>query len=601
MDQGAVSALRSATSSVAPLGRSAFASLLTQLRQKRSALPQALALAAIFQAEGLFSFLKTYLYKFVANRLFFQAHINGHGWSWLKRWIAAQPTAKELRSFEIEEVRPKSHEAPACVVSTQPQCSKVWLLVDRSSGISTPVTVHTLLRFALAKLCGFLCRSSVPTTLISYELERTYEGNSSSPSHFTRIQMMTRHRQHFEELLCTIRGEDEVARSDLTMVYEVVDDEWEEACDIPLKPWHSVILAEGKAEALLEDVQSFVASAPWYEKHGLPHRRGILLYGPPGTGKTSVATALAGKLKQNLHTINLAGLTDATFARLVRCTYSAVLLLEDIDSIFTADRQSSDERSQVTFSGLLNALDGVLASTKGLIVLASTNHIERIDPALIRPGRFDLRMFVGNATYQQAQALFLNIYTDLDTRADFLQQLEQARQGEACTVSARQESEAVEISDEAQKPLVKDAWTLSLSRPITPPVTPPNKLMEYDEEVDGAGADQGAACIDPPVVAFDTCSTANKAGRTVQDAVGAKVYGSSLWSQSLDFASRIPEPTHTKATAAGEADTVTGVGMAALQGFLVRRRGRPDAAVADVESWIIGGMSSDDSGPVVSL
>jgi len=63
----------------------------------------------------------------------------------------------------------------------------------------------------------------------------------------------------------------------------------------------------------------------------------------------------------------------------------------------------------VTFSGLLNALDGV-ASSEERIIFMTTNHIERLDPALIRPGRVDLQEFIGDATPKQARRLFLRFY-----------------------------------------------------------------------------------------------------------------------------------------------------------------------------------------------
>lgn len=66
-------------------------------------------------------------------------------------------------------------------------------------------------------------------------------------------------------------------------------------------------------------------------------------------------------------------------------------------------------QSGVTFSGLLNALDGV-ASSEERIIFMTTNHIERLDDALIRPGRVDLKEYIGDATPQQAKRLFVRFY-----------------------------------------------------------------------------------------------------------------------------------------------------------------------------------------------
>jgi mitochondrial chaperone BCS1 len=76
---------------------------------------------------------------------------------------------------------------------------------------------------------------------------------------------------------------------------------------------------------------------------------------------------------------------------------------------FSIAKQLYRYQSSVTFSGLLNALDGV-ASSEERIIFMTTNHIERLDPALIRPGRVDLQEFIGDATPEQARRLFLRFY-----------------------------------------------------------------------------------------------------------------------------------------------------------------------------------------------
>jgi chaperone BCS1 len=78
----------------------------------------------------------------------------------------------------------------------------------------------------------------------------------------------------------------------------------------------------------------------------------------------------------------------------------------------------------VTFSGLLNALDGV-ASSEGRIIFMTTNHIEALDPALIRPGRVDLREYVGDATPSQIRKMFKRFYEQEDVlAAKFVKSLE---------------------------------------------------------------------------------------------------------------------------------------------------------------------------------
>lgn len=93
----------------------------------------------------------------------------------------------------------------------------------------------------------------------------------------------------------------------------------------------------------------------------------------------------------------------------------SIILLEDIDAAFVSREESSHQKAayeglnRVTFSGLLNALDGV-ASTEARIVFMTTNYLARLDPALIRPGRVDLKEFVGHCTRHQLEQMYKRFY-----------------------------------------------------------------------------------------------------------------------------------------------------------------------------------------------
>lgn len=176
----------------------------------------------------------------------------------------------------------------------------------------------------------------------------------------------------------------------------------------------SVILDEGIDRSILNDVKDFLGSGDWYHKRGIPYRRGYLLYGPPGSGKTSFIQALAGELDYNICILNLSenNLTDDRLNHLMNhIPERSILLLEDVDAAFNKRQQSEESgfSSGVTFSGLLNALDGV-ASAEECITFMTTNHPEKLDPALLRPGRVDIKVLVGNATEFQVRKMFLRFY-----------------------------------------------------------------------------------------------------------------------------------------------------------------------------------------------
>ena len=176
----------------------------------------------------------------------------------------------------------------------------------------------------------------------------------------------------------------------------------------------SVILDEGIAENIVNDVKDFLTSGEWYHKRGIPYRRGYLLYGPPGSGKTSFIQALAGELDYNICILNLSenNLTDDRLNHLMNhIPNRSILLLEDVDAAFNKREQTNDQgfNNGVTFSGLLNALDGV-ASAEECITFMTTNHPEKLDPALLRPGRVDYKVMIDNATEHQVKRMFLRFY-----------------------------------------------------------------------------------------------------------------------------------------------------------------------------------------------
>jgi chaperone BCS1 len=191
----------------------------------------------------------------------------------------------------------------------------------------------------------------------------------------------------------------------------------------------SVVLQAGEKEHLVHDVRHFRSSKQRYERLGVPYHRGYLLYGPPGTGKTSLVSALAAHFGLSIYCLNLADLTDRSLTAAVNdVPADSVLLFEDIDCMrggkarepSTADcattdekkgRESSNDKSGVTLSGLLNVLDGFFAPT-GVLFMMTTNRMEALDSALLRPGRIDYRLYLGKASRAQKMELYHRFFPE---------------------------------------------------------------------------------------------------------------------------------------------------------------------------------------------
>lgn len=230
-------------------------------------------------------------------------------------------------------------------------------------------------------------------------------------------------RKLMEDLLDSVASHAGASRANRLTLYTVDrwGDDWRMADSKPRRSLDSVVLDAGVAKLLHDDIHEFFTRREWYAQMGIPWRRGYLFFGPPGTGKTSVAFALAGELHLKLCALSLTNpkLNDNLMADLLQRTPPrSLILIEDIDAFFKA-RDKQDTRIQISFSGLLNAIDGVGAQ-EGRIVVLTTNHHELLDPALIRPGRIDMEIELGKATASQLSGLMLRFYPEAAQRIEQL-------------------------------------------------------------------------------------------------------------------------------------------------------------------------------------
>lgn len=212
------------------------------------------------------------------------------------------------------------------------------------------------------------------------------------------------------------------------------DESWETTILRPIRPLETIHFDEKVKAELVADIRNYLdpATRRFYTQRGIPYRRGYLLHGPAGTGKTSLSLGLAGLFGLELYLLHVPSVrTDTDLERLFttlppRC----FILLEDIDAAgikdrgnFDKDEQEGNEdeedddedrshygpRCHISLSGLLNVLDGV-ASQEGRIVLMTSNFAERLDRALVRPGRIDRMIFLGNISQRSAELMYKRMY-----------------------------------------------------------------------------------------------------------------------------------------------------------------------------------------------
>ena len=184
---------------------------------------------------------------------------------------------------------------------------------------------------------------------------------------------------------------------------------WLRQKSITSKTIDNVIMNEKIKREFITDVNNFLKNKSWYKNRSIPYKRGYLFYGTPGNGKTSLALALSNYLKRDIYVMNINDISeDKGLIRAFNALENdSILLIEDLDTIFKIQRKLDKEK--ISFSTLLNCMDGVFFK-EGIITIMTTNHKSVLDPALIRPGRIDLKIYFPNPEFDLVQEYINNFY-----------------------------------------------------------------------------------------------------------------------------------------------------------------------------------------------
>lgn len=192
-------------------------------------------------------------------------------------------------------------------------------------------------------------------------------------------------------------------------IYMNDDGYWDKVITRRKRNMDTIYLPKKDKDSIITDINNFLETETRikYESIGRTHKRVYLFEGLPGSGKTSFIAALASMIDYDIATITFTDkVTDGTLMRLIKSIpKQTFLVLEDIDVLFVERKKNDDNKNQVTFSGILNSLDGI-TTKDGFICFMTTNYKNQLDPALLRPGRIDKQLEFKYANKEQINIMF---------------------------------------------------------------------------------------------------------------------------------------------------------------------------------------------------
>lgn len=178
--------------------------------------------------------------------------------------------------------------------------------------------------------------------------------------------------------------------------------------NIPIKKMEQMYIDKKNKNKILSYIKKWNDAIGVFEANCISYKIGILLYGVPGTGKTSIAKAIAHHFDYKLNVINVGDFSshmiNSINENISNENKTQIILLEDIDYIFgkRQNEQTTEEKSRT--NALLQFLDGT-SSCSNVIIIATTNDYESLDPAIVRDGRFDLKIHMDNIDVEVAKEM----------------------------------------------------------------------------------------------------------------------------------------------------------------------------------------------------
>tara|TARA_Y100001958_G_C21246773_1_gene577485 strand:+ start:1510 stop:2949 length:1440 start_codon:yes stop_codon:yes gene_type:complete len=212
-------------------------------------------------------------------------------------------------------------------------------------------------------------------------------------------------------------------------------DWWSLLSHTPKRSIESVYLKKGQKETIYDSISKFYDEYTRIEylKYGVPYKFVVLLWGIPGSGKTTVIKSVASELNCNIYVLPISkNMNDYDFIEAFsginddnndHNNKNKIIVIEDIDTIFT-ERKSGDDIINIGLQSILNCIDG-LSFSEGTVLFLTANQPQKIDYALLRSGRINLKVELGYADEYQTKQMYSTYFEkDCDLFYSKIQHLE---------------------------------------------------------------------------------------------------------------------------------------------------------------------------------
>ncbi|WRT65000.1 uncharacterized protein IL334_001941 [Kwoniella shivajii] len=421
-----------------------------------SALTVALAGLLVAALGHLWSKIQSRLFKV----LFPSAYISSSdpAYEWIEAYLAQDHNAqKQLRSFQLSTADLRQSKIDDDLRSLARRRSKAvdrTLVLDRACATFTGQVVGQMtplcnksIRIRYQGKCLWITRKRQSSSHISTKSEQDKEYFKISGSWFQTSAIKDIVIHSHDQFFSRTKNELKV------LTFSGKWGFWTDLVTRPSRSISSVFIPSRVKNLLLKDIDDFRSqdTKDWYRAKCIKHTRSYLLHGPPGSGKTSLVTAIASELGLRINVIDptAPGMDDIKLSNAFRgCRRGQIILIENIDEILpysplnersqkpvnvpptVADSSDvyeipDESTSTVILQGLYIALDGICCA-EDIVIFATANCVEALDPKLLRPGRFDLLIPFSNATPEQAKALFVHFFSVEDEQKSYIPENEEA-------------------------------------------------------------------------------------------------------------------------------------------------------------------------------